>query len=75
MLRSRRALRERRSKAVVGAPRTGAVVTGGLDDARLLAGYEADEFIARSPREFTSAQALAAIEHLGRINRCLLLGR
>jgi alkanesulfonate monooxygenase SsuD/methylene tetrahydromethanopterin reductase-like flavin-dependent oxidoreductase (luciferase family) len=44
---------------------TGAEVTGGLDSARLLASYEADEFIARYPREFTTAQALAAIEHLG----------
>ena len=33
--------------------------------ARLLASYEADESSPRYPREFTTAQALAAIEHLG----------
>ena len=44
---------------------TGADITGGPYDARLLAGYEADEFIATYPREFTTAQALAAVEHLG----------
>ena len=49
---------------------TGAEVTGGPDSARLLASYEADEFIARYPREFTTAQAFAAIEHLaGLVNR------
>jgi alkanesulfonate monooxygenase SsuD/methylene tetrahydromethanopterin reductase-like flavin-dependent oxidoreductase (luciferase family) len=46
---------------------TGAEIMGGLDDARLLASYEADEFIALYPREFTTAQALAAIEHLCRL--------
>jgi alkanesulfonate monooxygenase SsuD/methylene tetrahydromethanopterin reductase-like flavin-dependent oxidoreductase (luciferase family) len=44
---------------------TGAEVTGGPDDARLLASYVADEFIARFPHEFTVSQAFAAIEHLG----------
>ena len=44
---------------------TGADITGGPDDARLLASYQADEFVATYPREFTTDQAQSALEQLG----------
>jgi alkanesulfonate monooxygenase SsuD/methylene tetrahydromethanopterin reductase-like flavin-dependent oxidoreductase (luciferase family) len=44
---------------------TGADITGGPDDARLLASYKADEFVATYPRGFTTDQAQCAIDQLG----------
>ena len=44
---------------------TGADITGGPDDARLLASYQTDEFVATYPREFTTDQAQSALERLG----------